>query len=283
MKKITIFFLSIGLALAALQVYGWDGQGGTDRLIGNVENRARPGQKSSSPANRKSTSRTNLSHLERRKATLPSSGNKPDSARDQRKQHSLPKASYHAFIIPLIQTDKQAVPEKVVNVPASSQLPSGNKPPQTRNVSSPRSAYLDSWHQCLAAQDPKAFLLDKADQYQALILGEEHKNKEMRLFVAGMIPLLKERGFEYLALEIPKAYQEDIEHFRKTGEINENLIMCFTTDFAMFKPPYDKEGYLAILEAARKSKMQLLAIDGKTVTKTDFLKLVAITRLAKRI
>jgi len=112
MKKIAIFFLSIGLTLATLQAHGWDGQSGTDRLAGKAGNQHSQKQKGSSPIVRGSSPRTNLPHLERGNSILPSSGNRSNSTRNQQRQHSLPETSHHRLVIPLVQTDKQAVPEK---------------------------------------------------------------------------------------------------------------------------------------------------------------------------
>lgn len=103
-------------------------------------------------------------------------------------------------------------------------------------------------------RSPADALVDSMKKSRVLAIGETHVTpNEQRNLGKELIPKLQAAGATHLALEIPKDTQPVLDEYMKTGKLDKSKLPVLLRD----------DDYLAMLEAARKAGLKLVAVDAK--------------------
>lgn len=100
-----------------------------------------------------------------------------------------------------------------------------------------------------------SYVMDKADNNQFVLFGENHDVKTDDLFFAGLMPYFRQHGIEDIAMEIPRTYQPVMDEYLATGIVPADPLNFITWVYNGEKG--------TILKAARENNMKIWCIDAE--------------------
>lgn len=99
---------------------------------------------------------------------------------------------------------------------------------------------------------PAEYIRTKLKQNDILFLGTTNRKPELLLFIAELIPKLKEVGATHIGVEVPSDEQGKIEYFMKTGDGLDNV---------RFHPQVDHPDFRYLFQVFRMTGLKPIAID----------------------